>query len=208
MEIVHVTQQQTTRRAHQFGEEFPLAHRRCAVAQHARRVFQRDGSAERFLHLSDVRSQHSEALLGVRQREQIVEIDAVRATPGDVLRDEGGLDLVRQLADPAQVRAVDWSGASERQPDAVQGNSVVAAQPFERAARRAAAEVILGMHLEDPYAPWAAKQFVQVRSAQADTNARVRHLYFSSESFPPTIFSQVPLGTEIQLALSPSTFET
>ena len=127
---------------------------------------------------------HRKRFLGHRQRQQVGEVGRVGDAPGDVLRHQGGLDAFGDLADAFEMCGIEPLRAAEREPDAVERNRMVAADGFETADRRAAAHVVLGMHLH-PRDVGATLQYRLVmleaqpypglRWDRAGTNLRERH---------------------------------
>jgi hypothetical protein len=65
-----------------------------------------------------------------------------------VLGHERRLQPLDERREASQVGRVDAVGAAEREPDAVDLQRMVASDPLERAERRSAPHVVLGMDLE------------------------------------------------------------
>jgi hypothetical protein len=88
-------------------------------------------------------------LVGVRQRQKIVEIDAVMARPGEMLREARGSIALHQSLKPCEVLPVERGTAANGKPDAVQRHGITFADGSEIMMRRPAlAHVVLGMDLE------------------------------------------------------------
>ncbi len=106
---------------------------------------------------------------------------------------------------------VDALGRAERQADAVQAQRIVAADGAELRQRRAAAHVILGMHLEPAEGGAGGNDLRDMRRAQPDADRREcrimvahdhrdpprrsRRQAFLGVRLAPWIFWQVPVGT-------------
>ena len=95
------------------------------------------------------------------------------------------------------MRLVEPVGRAERQADGVNGKGVVGAQSLDGLQRRRSRQIVLGVDLEKAGRRPVAPDLRQMRRAQPDAGDR-RSCDQLEVSLPPTIFSQVPLGTEIQ----------
>jgi hypothetical protein len=71
------------------------------------------------LHLLDMLADTRERLLGVRQRQEVVEIDAVMARPGEMLGEERGLVARDERFQAPEMLAVEGAASADRQPDAM-----------------------------------------------------------------------------------------
>ena len=69
---------------------------------------------EPVLHLVDMLADARQRLLRVGQRQEIVEIDAVVARPGEMLREERGLVALDQRFEPAKMRPIERARAPDR----------------------------------------------------------------------------------------------
>src|ERR1700759_2823844 len=88
--------------------------------------------------------------LGVRQRQQIVEVNVVVRGPCEVFGDQRGLVAFDEIAETDKMRLVEGLGASDRHADAVERHGMVAADGLERTMRRSAgAHIVLGMNFEE-----------------------------------------------------------
>ena len=77
--------------SHHLAQERDLAHRRIGEGHIGGRVLEQHGPPQHLLHLVDMRAHTRQRLLGVGQRQKVVEIDAVMARPGEMLGEERGL---------------------------------------------------------------------------------------------------------------------
>ena len=83
-DVVNVKQQPAAGAPDQFGHEGAFAHGRVTEGQIAGWVFDQDLAAERVLGALNVGRDHVQRLLGKRDRQQIVQIDAGIAAPGQM----------------------------------------------------------------------------------------------------------------------------
>jgi hypothetical protein len=137
----------------------------------------------------------------------MVEVSAAGDAPGQVFGHEDRLHEPDQPPQPGQVMAVELVGAPEREADRVEPHRVRRPNGFERAERRPAAEVILGVDLEPGHGGAGREDLDHVRRAQADpylpwSADRVHDAALTDPAqpwrdfmLPPTTFSQVPFGT-------------
>src|SRR5262249_2477635 len=89
-------------------------------------------------------------LVGVGERQEVVEKGILVGRPGEMLGEEAGLVAFDEVLQPRQVIAVKRLLRADRQPDAVQRQRIAIADRSEIAVRRAAgAHVVLGMDLEE-----------------------------------------------------------
>src|SRR5438309_8038059 len=95
-------------------------------AEIARGVLDQDLTAERDLCLVDVPAQEIEALVGVRQWQEVVEVRAARDAPREVLRHQHGLDASDQRREPSEMARVRTIGTAEREAHAVKRNWMAA----------------------------------------------------------------------------------
>src|SRR5262245_15684216 len=97
----------------------------------------------------DVLGDARKRLLGVRQQQEVVEIDAVMARPGEILGEERGLVAGDERFQAPEMLAVEGAGSADRQPDAMQRDGITFADGAEVMVRRPAlTHVVLGMNLE------------------------------------------------------------
>ena len=105
----------------------------------------------------------------------MVEIGAARHAPRQVLGDERRLEALDQSRQPLEMRGVEPVRAAEREPHPMDRHRVVGAQPLERAPRRAAAHVVLGVDLQPGDGGAALEDLRHVRGAQTDAAASRMH---------------------------------
>ena len=105
----------------------------------------------------------------------MVEIGAARHAPRQVLGDERRLEALHQSCQPLEMRGVEPLGAAERQSHPMDRHRVVGAQPLERAPRRAAAHVVLGVDFQPGDRGAALEDLRHVGGAQTDAAAGRMH---------------------------------
>ena len=101
-------------------EELPLVHLVAREAQVGRDVLERDAPPEPVLHRAHPRRHVAERLLGVREREQVVEVPPAHARPAQVVRYDGRLDAPRERSERVEVGEVERVGRADVQRDAVE----------------------------------------------------------------------------------------
>ena len=87
-DVVDVEQQAAAAPPHQLGEKFRLREGRMAKAQIARRVLDRDLPAQSLLKPPDIANDDVERLLGIGQRQQVVEVAAAVHAPRQMIGDQ------------------------------------------------------------------------------------------------------------------------
>src|SRR5579883_2003463 len=114
VDVVDVTEETAAGPPHELGQEFRLGNRRMAEPQIGGWILHKDRPAEDVLHMPDVAGDDIERLLGVRQRQEIVEVAAVDDAPGEMLGDEKRLRAPNQAAQALQVLGIDPVSAAKR----------------------------------------------------------------------------------------------
>ena len=116
-----------------------------------------------------------ERFVGVRQRQQVVEVPAADPAPAQVLGDERGLGALDQARELREVGAVERVRAAERHAHAVQRQRIVGANARERRQRGSAVHVVvLAVDLEPRHRRTLGEHLPDVRRAQADAGAGER----------------------------------
>ncbi len=174
MDVVDVAQDAAAGSAGDFGDELRLGDRRMPIAEIGRRVLDQQPPAERRLRLLDVPAEEVEARLGVRERQQVVEVGSADRAPRQVLGDEHRLDPFDQRLEAAEMTAVERLGAPQGQSDAMKAHRIVAPQLEEPVQRRCLGHVVLGMHLEEGEFGPGGRDLRHMRRAQAYANAAPR----------------------------------
>src|SRR5581483_819774 len=150
-----------------------------------------------------------------------VQMAPVDGGPAQMFGDEAGFDELHQPLQPPQMLAIERIRRAERKPDAVQADGIELPRLFQITQRRTAgAEVILAVDFEPADIRPAFDHVAIMGRAQPDPGSRrdrscdssgcgcrQRRYFLAACSEPPTIFSQVPFGTEIHALLSPSFFD-
>ena len=149
VDVVDVQQDAAPGPAGELGQELGLGDRRVAEAEVAGRVLDQDRPAESLLNLLDPAARRLEPRFVVRQRQQMVEVCAAADAPREMLGDERRLDPFDQAFHAHEMPAVQRVGASEREPDSVERHRVVVPQALEPGHGRPAAQVVLGVDLEE-----------------------------------------------------------
>jgi hypothetical protein len=218
-DVVHVAEDPAARATGDLGQELDLRDVGGREADVARRVLDQQPAPERRLCLVDVAAEQVEARIGVGHRQEVVEVGPADRAPGEVLRDEHGLNEVDQRPEPREVVAVESVGAAEGQGDPVQADRIVAAQIEQVVEGRRGAvpdrggrHVVLGMDLKEadlggarPRSHRRGAPGVRSRPAPGGRDTGGRRcacsrppLSVSGQAFfrlAPSIFSQVPTGT-------------
>src|SRR6202043_36777 len=105
--VVDVAEQAATAAPHQRRKKIRLGDGRMLEAQIARWVLNENAPAKRLLQARDVRRDHVEALFGIGQGQEIVEIGPAGDAPGKMLGDDEWLGAVDQGFDPGEMLGID-----------------------------------------------------------------------------------------------------
>ena len=97
------------------AQEFPLGEARGAERHVARNVLDKDRALEDVLYLADTPGDVAHGLLGIRQRQQVMQIAAAYTGPAQMVGDPGRLDAPRQRAERFQIVAVERVARADRQ---------------------------------------------------------------------------------------------
>ena len=119
-QVVEVEQDAAVGLTRNCGEELAFAHAVVGEAHVARDVLDRDAAAEPRLHLANARGHVPRRFLGVRQRQQIVEMRAAVRGPAQVIREPGGLEALGERSEFAEVVRIERVAGAEIERDAVQ----------------------------------------------------------------------------------------
>ena len=114
VDVVDITQEPAARPASDLREEDRLGNCRMPEAQVRGWILDEKPAAEHFLRLDNVPAEEIEALLGVGQRQQVVEINSADRAPRQVLGDEHRLDTLDQRLEAGEMAPVERLGAAER----------------------------------------------------------------------------------------------
>jgi len=145
-----------------------------AVAEVRSWVLDQQPPAEFSLRLIHMPAEDLEALSGVGERHQVVEVDPADRTPRQVLGNQHRLDTLDQCLEAAEVNAVEVLGAAQRQSHAMKANRVIAAQLEESVEGNGLGHIIFGMHLEKAEFGSRRRNLGDMGRAQADARAAVR----------------------------------
>ena len=115
-QIVDVEEKPATGTPHDLPQELHLAHRHVGEGHIGGWVLESHAPPEPVLHLVDILADARQRLLRVGQRQEIVEIDAVVARPGEMLREERGLVALDQRFDPAKMLPIKRARAPSDSP--------------------------------------------------------------------------------------------
>ena len=103
-------------------EEFDLRHRRCRDGHISRGILDDVRPPERILHVSKVRRDDLERFVGVRQRQQIIQVGAAMHRPRQVSGDEDGLQPIDERSHSRKMWAVDPIDAADRDAHRMYGD--------------------------------------------------------------------------------------
>ena len=120
VDIIDVEQQLAAGAPHQRGDELPFGNRRIGERQVRRDVFDGDFTADALLQLGNTRACERKRLLGVGQRQQVVQVPPADSAPAQMLGDERGLDPFDQRLELCDVRAIEGLRRRQRHADTVQ----------------------------------------------------------------------------------------
>ncbi|CFP30612.1 Uncharacterised protein [Bordetella pertussis] len=149
--VVDVQQQSAAGARDQFAQELRLVDVRGLEAHVGGGVFEQDGLAQALLELVDVGADAAQRRIVVHDGQQVVEIAAIVARPGQVLGDAVGRIAALQLAVPRQQARIERVVPAQRQPDPVHRDGVALAQPRQLRVRGSAGHhVVFGVDLEEP----------------------------------------------------------
>ena len=158
------------------AQELDLAELVTLKTQVVRRVLDRDRPADRILHLGDALADVLQRRARARERQEVGQVVAAEARPGEVLGDERRLQLADERSERAERGRVDRLGAGERERHAVQRQRVLAPDRVEpRPPRTADAHVVLGMDLEPHGGGAAADGIVVVLGLEAEPGTEGSH---------------------------------
>src|SRR5690349_2857111 len=113
IDIVDVEQESAAGAANELGEKLCLVHGRLRKVDICREILDKDLSPERRLGQIDVVGKNRERFLIVRNRQQVIEIDTLADTPGEVLRHDRRLIAVADRLQAEEVISVDALCRSE-----------------------------------------------------------------------------------------------
>ena len=131
------------------GQKLPLRDARVGVGHVARHVLEQDPPAKVVLHPAHPAGDVRDRLLGVRQRQQVMQVAAVDAGPAQVIRDPFRLDPAGEPFQAREVVEVEWIGASDGERYPVHDHWIVLADPIEEVQRLPPVdEVVLADDLE------------------------------------------------------------
>ena len=122
MHIVDIEQQAAARARSNRAEEFDLSHAAGGETQIVGGVFDQDGAAEPFLHLVDMVRNAPERRLVARQRQQVGQIAAAMARPGEMLGNARRPEPGNQMRQTVQMLAVERAFRPDGKAHAVAGN--------------------------------------------------------------------------------------
>lgn len=174
--VVHVEQQQAIGFLGQGDQELPLGEAVAGGGQVRRRVLQNQLAPQPILHLPHAAGDVGEALLRVRQRQQVVQVDAIDTGPAQVIRHPGRLDAVDQRRQAVQIIGTQRIDTADRQRHTVQHQRKVAPHLLQHGQRLAAGDhEVLGNRLEPVDAGRRCRQQVgKMFLAQAKAEAQRR----------------------------------
>jgi hypothetical protein len=109
-----------------------------------------------------------QGLLRIWQGEEMVEIDTVGHTPGEMLRHERRIEPGDEPVQARQMTVVQRVSAPERQSYPMHCEWVVGSESLQRSERGACAHVVLGMHLKPAESRTCCQQLRDMRRAQAN----------------------------------------
>src|SRR5262249_18531861 len=208
-DVVDVEQDAAIRLLGDGGKELPFRHRRVPEGDVARDVLEQDAAPEPILDLPDATDDMVDRLVGVGERQQIVRVAMAVAAPAQVIRDPGRLDARDQLAELAQILAVERIGRADREGDAVQDHRGIRAHALKHGERAATAHhVVLRDDLE-PVGALAVEHSGIVLGAEADAVPQLlavrKHRDAGPGARPGPISSQLMI---LPCFCSPSAFGT
>ena len=171
--VVDVEQQPATRTLDDRGQKRAFGQGRVLERDVGAQVLDQHLATEEVLQLAHARRQVLDGLLGVGQRQQVVEMLAVDVGPASVFADEVRLETTHGVSHPAQVLAVERVRRAEAQPDSVQAQRVGRANTLECAHRGpAVVEVVFGVGFQPADVGHSVQDCLVVRRSQADPGAR------------------------------------
>ena len=116
-----------------------------------------------------MRGHHRQRFLRIRQRQQVVQEDTADPDPAKMFGHQRGLDAVDQRLQLSEMRLIEWLCAAQREPDAVEADRVVAANPLQHGERlTACTEEILAVDLEEAHVGFRRQDRAKMRRAKAN----------------------------------------
>jgi hypothetical protein len=177
IDVVDVEQQPASGTAGQFGEKLPFRHLGIVELQVGRDILQHDGAAEKILHQLHPADDMVQCLIGVGNRQQIVQILAVYAGPAQMIGNPFRLDAFGEIAKPLQIFEIGRRGGGDRQRHAVHHHRIALANPVEHAQRLAARQhVVFADHLEPVDRRMTVEDFVVMLGAKPEAKTEVWRL--------------------------------
>jgi hypothetical protein len=116
----------------------------------------------------DVFGGDGQAFFRVRQRQQVVQIDAFDTAPCQMLRHQEWFERIAQRSNPGQMVAIKWGRCPQRKSHAVKGERILGGYPLQGPPHRTAAKIILNMNLEPQNSRSVAHHLGKVRYPQPD----------------------------------------
>ena len=139
----------------------------------AREILQPEGATEATLHVRGALRREADEVTGVRERQEIVVVDAVRAGPAQVVGDEGGIERVGQARECVEVALVERGVTEEIHAHAVEHDGHARTDAFETLPRRGRApEEVLADDLDVADERVGGEDRFVVRQPQAETERR------------------------------------
>ena len=148
-DVVHVEQQPAIGAAGQFAHEFPLGHLRLGKLDVGGDVLDGDAAAEIVLHAGDAGCDVGQRFLGIGDRHEVVQVDAMHARPAEVVGDPFRLDMIGEGFQAFEIGPVERRGGGDGHRHAMHHQRVAFLHAVEHVAGAAAGlHVVLGDDLE------------------------------------------------------------
>ncbi len=177
IDIVDVQQQLTAAELAQGAEKLPLAELVIGAAQVTRDVFQHQRPLDHVLHLAHPCRYMLQALLGVGQRQQVMQLVGIAPAPTQVIGDPRRPHPRGKVLELAQVVAVEFMRAANRQRHAVHHQRVLLADGIEKVESLATRyQVVFRDDLEPVDGRLLLKNGLVIGTAQAQAKTQIAAL--------------------------------
>src|SRR5262245_7641237 len=167
IDVAHVAQKAAAGAPDELGQKLDLRHGRSAESHIARWVLDQILPPKRVLHFVNMCADDAQRFLGVRQRQEVVEVLARVGRPGEVARYEDRIDPIDQRPDAGKVRPVYPARAANRDANRVNRDWIVARDVDEQLGSMRIGQEVLWMDLEPRRGRAGGHDIGKVREPQA-----------------------------------------
>ena len=163
IDVVDVEQDLAIGAPRELGDELPLGELGGGVGDVARHVLQHQAAAEMVLHAPHALGDVVERFLGVRQRQQVVHVEATQAREAQMVGNPHRLHAIDEGGEVVEIAPVQRIDRADGQRHTVQRHRIVAAdavEPVQRGATRH--HVVFREHFEPAHPTGIGGNFIVV----------------------------------------------